>query len=120
MVTKLHSRQISHWGISAEYEFALSEGSTLTPSVGFYYSSEYHTSDQQYPIGLQESYTQTDMSLTWRSLDLHWSLSAWIQNLEDELVILRTNIVNANLGTSNIGQSIGNPQTFGITAGYQY
>jgi len=108
-------------GVSAEYEFPMGGGGTLTPAIGFYYTDSYQTADQYYPWALQDSYTQTNVRLTWRSGDGHWSVIGFVENLEDEAVILRSNIVNVGFtGYAQAGQTYGVPKTAGVTLSYRY
>ena len=103
-------------GISAEYGFDLGQSGSLTPAIQFYYSSDYQTADQYFPFALQDSYTQTDLRLTWLSPQGRWTISGFIQNLEDEEVILRTNIFTGE----QIGQTFADPSIYGVTVGYRY
>jgi len=103
-------------GVSAEYRYDMGQNGTLTPSIQFYYSSDYQTADQYFPFALQDSYTQTDLRLTWLSSEGHWTISGFIQNLEDEEVILRTNIFTGQ----QIGQTFADPSIYGVTVGYRY
>lgn len=76
------------WSItaSAEYEFALPNGSTLTPRVIGYYRSGYEWlpnarfSDPKSPI-YQPAYDKWDARLTWRSASGKVEVSAFGQNL---------------------------------------
>ena len=107
-------------GIGAQYPFALGQSGSLTPSVDFYYTSDYFTADQHYPFSLQDSYTQTDLRLTWRSQDSPWSVQGFVQNLEDEAVILRTNIFNTLGVGGQIGRTYAAPQIYGLRLAYNY
>jgi iron complex outermembrane receptor protein len=100
-------------GLSARYTFGLG---SLTPGLDFYYSSDYMTADQYYPFARQDDYTQTDLRLTWDSPQSHWSAQAFVQNLEDEAVLQRTNIFTQR----QIGQTFGDPRLYGFTLSYRY
>ncbi len=88
--------------------------------MDFYYTSDYFTADQHYPFSLQDSYTQTDLRLTWRSQDSPWSVQGFVQNLEDEAVILRTNIFNTLGVGGQIGRTYAAPQIYGLRLAYNY
>jgi len=104
-------------GITASYVHALGGGmGTLVPLVQFYYSDDYQTSDQGYLLGVQDSYAQADLRLTWISEGGHFNISAFVQNVGDEAVLARTNIFGATLVT----QQIGPPRIWGISIGFDY
>ncbi len=88
--------------------------------MGFYSSSDYFTADQHYPFSLQDAYTQTDARLTWRSEKSPWSVQAFVQNIEDEAVILRTNIFNTLGVGGQIGRTYAAPRIFGLRLSYNY
>ena len=105
------------FGVSAGYSFQLGGTGSITPAVDFYYSGEYFTADQHYPFSLQEAYTQTALRLTWRSSSqTNLSIQAFVHNLENEAVILRTNIFTQR----QIGQTFGDPRTLGVRLSWHY
>ena len=89
---------------------------TLTPSLQFYYSGSYSVSDQGYPHGQQDAYSQTSLRLTWRSGDGRFNVSGFVHNLEDEEVLNRANI----FGSSQATQQYAPPRIYGIRFGYNY
>jgi len=105
-------------GLTLAYDYHFGRSSTLTPLLQFYYSDDYQTSDQGYVFGKQDSYTQTDLRLTWASTtdNGHFYVSGFIQNIEDEEVITRANIFGGTLAT----QQFAPPKTYGVTVGYKY
>lgn len=103
-------------GLTAQYMMSLGEFGTLVPRVNFYFSDEYWTADQHYPISLQDSYTKTDLSLTWISADEHWQLQGFLRNIEDAAVIQRTNVG----GSTQIGQFFGEPFHAGLRLSYGF
>ncbi len=104
-------------GITASYVHALGGAlGTLVPLVQFYYSDNYSASDQGYVWGQQDSYTQTDLRLTWISEGGHFNISAFVQNVEDEAVLARANVFGGTLAT----QQYAPPRTWGISLGYAY
>ncbi len=105
------------FGVSAGYSFPVGREGAITPSVDFYYSSEYFTADQHYPFSLQDGYTQTALRLTWRSSpQAPWTVQAFVQNLENKAVVLRTNIFTQR----QIGQTFGDPRTLGLRFSWHY
>lgn len=103
-------------GVSARYSFALGRFGLLTPGVDFYYSTEYMTADQYYPFALQDDYTQSDFRITWESPQARWRIQAFVQNLENEAVIQRTNIFTQR----QIGQTYGDPRIYGASFSYRH
>lgn len=103
-------------GGSVRYTIPLSKNrGTLTPGLDFYYSDDYMTADQHYPFALQDAYTQTDLRLTWESPKQRWRIQGFVQNLEDEAVLLRTNIFTQR----QIGQTFGDPRIYGVSIAYR-
>jgi len=103
-------------GLTVTYDWILGGAGMLTPSVGFYYSDSYQASDQGYVHGFQDSYTQTDVRLTWLSANGHWNITGFVQNIEDEAVISRANVFGGTLMTQQYGQ----PRIVGVSVGYKY
>jgi iron complex outermembrane receptor protein len=95
-----------------DYLINLNSGATLTPRLQFYSSSEFFTSNLYAPDlnQLQDSYTKTDISLTWRSASGQYSVAAFVENIEDEAVLARGN----NSGTDSVQTSFLYPQNYGV------
>jgi outer membrane receptor protein involved in Fe transport len=101
----------------AGYEFDLGDRGTITPYLQFYYSGEYDTDDvSTYASQLQDSYTKTDLRITWRSTDETLSLEVFAENLEDEEVLARTNVGGNNL----VQGSYLHPRNYGVKLRYHY
>lgn len=79
--------------LSASYRFDLGDNGSLTPYLQSYYSDEYFTSNiiGPDPTQLQDSFTKTDIRLTWESVEGKYSVEAFVENLEDEAVLARGN-----------------------------
>jgi outer membrane receptor protein involved in Fe transport len=76
-----------------DYTFNLANGSTLVPGLLFSYSDTYNTSNL-YSLDSnhdQDSYTKTDLRLTWLSPNQNFRVAAYVENLEDEAVKSRGN-----------------------------
>ena len=76
-----------------QYDFQLGKAGKITPAVQFYYSDRYSAQTQLSFLdraGTQPSYTKTDLRLTWTSVDEHFSVEAYVENIEDEIINLRT------------------------------
>jgi iron complex outermembrane receptor protein len=97
----------------AEYTVDLAGKGTLTPAVYFHYSDEYDTSNL-YSLDrstLQDSFTKTDVRLTWRSLDEQYTVAAYIENIEDEAVLSRSN----QNSQDNMQTGFLYPQNYGVS-----
>lgn len=78
--------------LSAQYVYDLGNKGTLTPFLQFFYSSGYRTNDILIPGTEQGSYTKTDFTLTWMDSDERFSITGYVQNLENEEVLNRTTV----------------------------
>jgi outer membrane receptor protein involved in Fe transport len=78
----------------AEYIWDLEDKGMLTPAVYFHYSDEYDTSNLYSldPNTMQDSFTKTDVRLTWNSTDGDYTVAAYVENIEDEAVLSRSNM----------------------------
>jgi outer membrane receptor protein involved in Fe transport len=96
----------------AEYEMDLGAKGTLTPSLMFAYSDEYNTSNLYIldPNHQQDSYTKTDVRLTWRPQGDRYEVSAYIENMEDEAVKSRGN----NGSQDNVQTGFLYPRNYGL------
>jgi len=97
----------------AEYTISLANGGTLTPAIFVAYSDAYNTSNLYSldPNHDQDSYTKTDLRLTWRSPSGKFAVAAYIENLEDEAVLSRGN----NGGQDNVQTGYLYPQNYGVS-----
>jgi len=98
---------------NAAYTFTLANGGTVTPAIMIAYSDDYDTSNLYTPDPLtqQDSYTKTDLRLTWNSPDGSYTVAAYIENLEDEAVLSRSN----NGSQDHIQTGFLYPQNYGIS-----
>ncbi len=97
----------------AEYTFNLANGGTLTPGIFFSSSDAYNTSNLYSldPNHDQDSYTKTDLRLTWRSQSGNYTVAAFIENIEDEAVLSRGN----NGSQDNVQTGYLYPQNYGVS-----
>jgi iron complex outermembrane recepter protein len=97
------------------YEIDLGGNGTLTPEAQTYYNDGYLLA----PVLVnfrQESYTKTDLYLTWRDEDDRLSVQGFVQNLENKAVLGR---VTTGSGGAFSG-TYQPPRTWGIRASYRY
>ncbi|MEL7485624.1 MAG: TonB-dependent receptor [Pseudomonadota bacterium] len=100
--------------VFSSYVFDLGEYGTLTPLVQFYYSDGYNTSNLLSidPNQQQDSFTKTDLRLTWDAPDSwgDYAVEAFVENIEDEAVLARGN----NNGSDIVQTSFLFPRNFGV------
>jgi iron complex outermembrane receptor protein len=97
------------------YEIDLGGMGTLTPEVQTYYNDGYLLA----PVLVnfeQESYTKTDLYLTWRNPEESLTFQAFIQNLENKAVLGR---VTTGSGGAFSG-TYQPPRTWGLRLSYRY
>lgn len=109
--------------LQAGYTFELGGGNFLTPMFQTAFSSEYWSFDINVPGSEQDSYTQTDLRLTWENENSGLSVQAFVQNLENEAVLTRSVIFapsQAASPTASIQANYGNPRTYGLSVGLEF
>jgi len=96
----------------AEYTWDLGSSGALTPGLFFAYSDAYNTSNLYSldPNHDQDSYTKTDLRLTWSSESGKYWVAAYVENIEDEAVLSRGN----NGSQDNVQTGYLYPQNVGI------
>jgi iron complex outermembrane receptor protein len=96
----------------AEYTWDLGSSGALTPGLFFAYSDAYNTSNLYSldPAHDQDSYTKTDLRLTWSSESGKYWVAAYVENIEDEAVLSRGN----NGSQDNVQTGYLFPQNYGI------
>jgi iron complex outermembrane receptor protein len=105
--------------LGAEYTFLTSIGS-FTPRAEIFFSGEVFFTPPNNPLARQAPYHQTDLHLTWNSVDNRWWADAFVKNLENKDVISNDGLQSATLGLGV--QEPDNyayypPRTFGVRLG---
>lgn len=100
----------------SNYTLDLGSNGRLMPGISLYYSDEYRADDSPWFFGNQDSFTKTDLSLTWESLDQEWSARVFVNNLEDEAVLMKATRFGGDLAITDWGA----PRTYGITIRHRY
>jgi len=98
------------------YDADLGEYGRLTPSASLQFSDAYRTNDLPFAFGEQDSYQKLDISATWHSPDEMWNVRAYVQNANDELILLRTVRFGGNVAAADYA----NPRTIGVKVGYNF
>ena len=98
--------------LSATYDVDLGDNGILTPSIQHFASDGYNTSnlwagDLNHQ---QDSFGKTDVRVTWMSADERYSVSAFVENIEDEEVLARGN----NGGSDNVQTGYLYPRNWGV------
>ncbi len=95
------------------YDFDLGSHGKLTPQVQVFYSGRYSSQNQVSFLdanGTQASFTKTDIRVSWTSADERFGVEAYVENLEDEIVLLRT-----TYGGDGFNQvTYGLPRNYGV------
>lgn len=79
--------------VVAAYDIDLGTMGKLTPQVQFYYSGQYSAQTQVSFIdssGTQDSFSKTDLRISWTSADERFGLEAYVENIENNIVNQRT------------------------------
>lgn len=103
--------------VSVGYDFDLGDAGSLTPFVQFFYSSEFNTDDLvTYRAQVQPAYSKTDLRLIWTSSGGNFGGELFIENLEDEAVLTRTNVGGFGL----VQSSYAHPRNVGMKLNYNF
>jgi iron complex outermembrane recepter protein len=97
--------------------FNLGHG-TLTPSVDVYWQAKSYTNLDNISDparGGRRAYSKTDLNLLYQTADGHWSVNAFVHNVEDKKVYTSTAALSAFAGAAYMP-----PRTFGIRVGYNF
>lgn len=103
--------------LSVGYDFDLGDMGRVTPFLQVFYSDDYNTDDvSTYSTQEQDSYTKTDFRVIWTSVNQNLEAEAFIENIEDEEVLARTNVGGFDL----VQTSYLYPQNYGMKFSYNF
>jgi len=110
------------FGLQLGYDIQLAGGSVLTPFLQTNYSSGYESFDINLEGQEQDSYTRTDIRLLWSSGSGKTELEAFVLNVEDEAVLVRSTFFNPgeNPTAASIQGNWSNPRTWGVRANFNF
>lgn len=77
---------------SGTYDFEMSNGSVLSPTLQVSYSSDFHTHGfniAEERNARNDAYTKTDFRVKWESPNSRYEVEAFVENIEDEIIIPR-------------------------------
>lgn len=103
----------------AAYDFDLGDRGTLTPVVEFTWTDEYYLRPQNDSVDRVGDYTKTDLRLIWRSPGRRWTMEAFVDNLENEIVYAR-NVYVAEFSNMMSGFGMLPPRTYGVRVGFSW
>ena len=98
------------------YDFVLSGGSIIQPSITFYYSDEYRADDALFFYAEQDSFTKTDLSIAWISSDGKWGIRGFANNIENEATLTKVTRYGGDVAIADYAA----PRTWGMSFRYQY
>ncbi len=108
-----------HWTANVGYQqtFDLSGGAELEALVNFQYVSRRWATYTHATYTDIEANTRTDLTLTYTPAHRHWSMGAWVRNLEDAVVKTQGN-VGAIPGPASF--FLEPPRTYGVRMTFNY
>lgn len=103
------------FNVGASYAIETANAGTFTPFLQFSFTDSYTTNDlKQLPN--QDSFTKTDLRLFWESESAQWTGEIFVENIEDEAVLVRT-VVGSDFA---IFGTYLPPRTYGARIGYRF
>ncbi len=110
------------WKLSLLTSYAIELGrfGTLTPIAKLTWTDDYFLRPFNLAIDEVDSYTRTDVRLRWDSPEARYSVEAFVDNVEDEVVFART-IVGPDF-TGGFPASVGvlQPRMYGVRVGFKW
>ncbi len=105
-----------------DHIFSLSNGSTLVPRVELHYTSAYYLSQINYlmidlgekPYDHQGQVALCNANVIWTAPNKNYSVNAWVRNAFGEEYKTGVMLVPSE-PLSDMGVSVGDPRTFGVT-----
>ncbi len=111
---KMRKAPDSSFRLGVEHTFRFPWGD-LVPRLDFYWEDDVYHDLINREYDLQESWTRTDVGITYHSTDDKLLVQLWARNLEDDDI--RANIRQTVVGPLS---SIRPPRTYGVRVGYQF
>lgn len=103
------------FNIGAEYEFQLGGLGTLTPRVQFHYEDDQYLREFNKPVDHEDSFTRTDVVISFRHAGGQWYLEGFVNNIEDEDV--RNNL--QNFPGHGLQYQLDAARTYGVRLGFE-
>lgn len=105
--------------VSYSHEFNLGTSGDLTFNIGTRFSSDYYVTNDYTPIEKAKSFTTSDATLTWDLPSNNASITAWVKNIEDEVIFTGGNQANQTVFNTMLG-TISAPRTYGLRVRVSY
>ncbi len=102
--------------LGAEYTVPLENAGALTFRADLLHQSKQRFGQSAEPFFEAGDFTYVNARVTWSSQSGHWYVSAWGQNLNDELYEITKSFNNLQGG----GVIFAQPRTYGLTVGINY
>ena len=104
--------------LGVNYAHELRNGGTVVFDAGTRFSSSYALTDIGNLIDYrQPSYTKTDASIRYNAPNDAWYVAAYIENIEDEIVLTSAGYGNTGFDGTAV---FADPRTFGVRAGFEF
>lgn len=101
--------------VSYAHDFKLSSGGRITPQLSFFYQTKTYLREFNNSFDTQGGYTKTDFKLTYESVGGHWTIDAFVQNIENRAVRV------AEYGTGSALLSYyAPPRRYGLRVAFKY
>jgi outer membrane receptor protein involved in Fe transport len=104
----------------ASYQADLGDLGTLTPVLKTTWTDHYVLRPYDLPADRVDAYTRTDVRLVWRSASERFSVEAFVENLEDEVVYVRNVTTGEFSGSMPASLGLLAPRTYGVRIGFSW
>jgi iron complex outermembrane recepter protein len=112
------------YGVNAQWDhtWSLANNSTITFGVLSHWQSATYLEFHDFAPSKQDAYSKTDLNLTWGEVKGHYSVTAFVRNVENKTVLVSASLPGAvqpagggyaPIPTTGTG-SLGQPRTFGV------
>ncbi|MDZ5648074.1 TonB-dependent receptor [Nitrospirillum sp. BR 11828] len=103
-----------------EHEFRFADGSGLTAAADVYLSASYYTAYDYLAEQVQGGYHMTNLRLTYNAADDRWSVTGYVNNVENQAVVNTSYQPNQAFGNGLNYANIRPPRTYGVRATVHY
>jgi iron complex outermembrane receptor protein len=113
--------QAPHWviGLGFDHVFHLGSAGAITARAYSRFKSSYYLDIFNYHDAHQKAFTQTDLSLEYRPENRHFSVQAFVRNLENRRPVVFSGYIAAG-NDDIINWQFGNPRTYGVRLGVDF
>jgi iron complex outermembrane receptor protein len=112
------STQAPRWSFNMGYEHSFGLlGGTLTPRVQTHIETSSFYGIENFAYQKQDSYSRSDLIVTFTPESKKWSLQGFVRNIEDETVITSA-VASTRFGTYSYGMAP--PRTYGAKLTYNF